>query len=68
MLIHATESHGTKTSHAFTRTGTGFLGWQSIMAASTEEKSMAPLELERDVEGGQQQQQQGKSGSIDGKE
>jgi hypothetical protein len=44
------------------------------MAASTEEKSMAPLELERDVEGGrqqehhQQQPQQGKSGGVDGKE
>ena len=42
------------------------------MAAVTEEKSMAPLEVERDVEGGQQQQQQqqqqGKAGGNDGKE
>ena len=40
------------------------------MAASTEEKGMAPLELERDVEGGRQQEQpqQGKSGGVDGKE
>lgn len=35
------------------------------MAAVKEEKSMAPLE--RDVEGGQQQQQEGKAGGIDGK-
>jgi len=42
------------------------------MAAVPEEKSMAPLEVERDVEGGQQQQQQqqqqGKAGGNDGKE
>ena len=43
------------------------------MAAVMEEKSMAPLELERDVEGGQQQlqhqqHQQGKTDGIDGKE
>jgi len=40
------------------------------MAAVTEEKCMAPLEVERDVEGGQQQhhQQQGKAGGNDGKE
>jgi hypothetical protein len=42
------------------------------MVASTEEKSRAPLELERDVEEGrqhhQQQPQQGKSGGVDGKE
>jgi hypothetical protein len=40
---------------------------------SAEEKSMAPLELGQDVEGGQQQQQQqqeqqGKTDGIEGKE
>lgn len=46
-------------------TGTGLLGRQFIMAARTEEKSVAPLEVERDVEGAQQQ---GKTGGIEGKE